>query len=155
LFVAASAAFVGGLAAKPWVRQGLEGAALAGPAPAPLVQGDSPTNAFPPAVPSADRRMAFKASLWIDGQLRAHTGERLALASGAAFRLKLEGQRSGWVQVMATNPDGVTQALWRIHVAEGDTAWTPVMRLQGVRGMETLRVVSEPHSRAVFRILHV
>lgn len=155
-------AFVATLAARPYVMQALDATAPASAgatwqtpqlpptwAPAQVLQ---PTRL---PVASAAVTPSVQASLWSHGVKRAQAGERLALASGERFQLRMQAQRSGWVRVVGINAEGSATELWRTELSAGEDAWSPALRLQGLRGVETLRVIGADGRMQSFQILHV
>jgi len=60
------------------------------------------------------------------------------------FVLRLQADHSGTVTVYAINPQGRSSTVWSGHLQAGHAQHTPNMRLQGVRGLEVLRIVFKP-----------
>lgn len=69
---------------------------------------------------------------------------QLALPSNSVFALSLQADHSGSADVYAINPEGRISHLWSGYLHAGQDLRTPTMRLQGLRGTETLRMVFKP-----------
>jgi hypothetical protein len=69
-----------------------------------------------------------------------------AMPSGSRFQLAINTSRAGHVAVYAVNPDGVrsTGPAWSGYVPHNGEYLTPMLRLEGTRGMETLKIVLKP-----------
>ncbi len=69
-----------------------------------------------------------------------------AMPSGSRFQLAINTSRAGQVAVYAVNPDGVRSAgpVWSGYVPHNGEYLTPMLRLEGTRGMETLQIVLKP-----------
>ncbi len=76
---------------------------------------------------------------------RAHPADAgpVALPSGTRLQVRMTPNRSGRLELHAINPLGHYEgaALWASPATAGSTVYSPPLRLQGERGMETLRVV--------------
>jgi len=72
----------------------------------------------------------------------AHWTGASALPSGARFQLVLNPTHAGRVEIYAVNAagEGSKQPLWTGWVPANSEFHTPVMRLEGMRGVETLNV---------------
>ena len=87
---------------------------------------------------------ALHTSLLIDGATHPVSGDHpVALPSGTRFRLRVASGEAAAIEVHAVNPAGraTGEPLWQGVVAAGQPATTPPLRLAGLRGMETLRVM--------------
>lgn len=80
----------------------------------------------------------------IVGGNRIDNTESLALHSNSVFSLRLQADYGGAVTVFAINPQGRSSPVWSGRLQTGRALDTPPMRLQGVRGVETLRMVFKP-----------
>jgi len=86
----------------------------------------------------------IRTALLVDGVAQPVSGdEPVALPGGTRFRLQVSSGEAALVEVHALNAQGVpsTGPLWRGVVAAHGTAETPRLRLEGLGGMETLRVL--------------
>lgn len=74
------------------------------------------------------------------------TDAPIALGTDSRFRLRIGSAVAGRFDVHAINPDGVATAtpLWGGRIAAGGRATSPALRLEGTRGIETLRIVLRP-----------
>jgi len=129
----------------------------------------TPVVTLPTRLLEAQHRLSARApqlsTTVIVGSDRIDNPEQLALPSDSVFGLSLRGNHSGSVAVYAINPEGRSSHIWSGHLHAGQDMRTPQMRLQGVRGVETLRIVfktDEGDDRVVlptvikqFHILHV
>lgn len=77
----------------------------------------------------------------IVGSSRFDNPEQLALPSDSVFALNLQADHGGRVDVYAINPEGHSAHIWSGQLQSGQDLRTPAMRLQGARGLETLRLV--------------
>ncbi len=82
----------------------------------------------------------LQATIVIAG-LRLESSETFALPSDSVFALNLHCDFSGHAAVYAVNPAGQTSQIWSTQLVAGQEQQTPDMRLQGMRGKETLRIV--------------
>lgn len=87
-------------------------------------------------------------TVWVvhAGQDIAVSGDNIILPTGARFAVKVQSNVDGELAFFTINPDGVSsnQALWRSEVQAGRAVSGPGLRLQGTRGLETLRVIVRP-----------
>lgn len=67
---------------------------------------------------------------------------RVALPNGSRFQIKLRSSQAGELALFTVSPAGTagTEALWRGPVQAQGEAVTPMLRLAGVKGLETLQV---------------
>ncbi len=77
----------------------------------------------------------------IVGSSRFDNPEQLALPTDSVFELSLGSGHSGQAQVYAINPEGRASYIWSGRLQAGQDQRTPKLRLQGIRGTETLRIV--------------
>ena len=127
----------------------------------PLIQGavSAPTQAVPaqavPALPAPRAPVAApaQAAAWVTPQLsatlvvdgvRAPQSDDYVMAEGSTFELLLATDYDGQVQLMAVNPAGQATRLWGTHLQAGAEHQSPRLRLQGLRGVETLRILFKP-----------
>lgn len=125
--------------------------------PAPLIQANT---AIAPMVapPRLDASVVMGAS-------RFDAASPVALASGSSFHLELQVNQGGYARVFAISPDGHLTPLWAGPIHAGHVASTDTLRLEGRRGLETIRVEFTPAGSAGWprppaavrqvRILHV
>jgi hypothetical protein len=85
----------------------------------------------------------LSAAVIVDGN-RIDDTESVALPSNSVFSLRLQADHGGAVTVYAINPQGRSSPVWSGRLQTGQALDTPPMRLQGVRGLETLRMVFKP-----------
>lgn len=90
--------------------------------------------AAPAAVPS------LQTAVLIAG-MRFENPEVFALPSDSVFALNLNSDHSGSATVYAINPAGQTNEIWSTQLVAKQAQQTPDMRLEGMRGRETLRIV--------------
>lgn len=85
----------------------------------------------------------IRTALLVDGVAQPVHGDSLALPSGSRFRLSVTSGEAAYVEVHAVSPQGQASdgPLWSGQVNAHASAMTPYLRLQGTRGLETLRVV--------------
>ena len=137
---------------RPWVIE------LQAPAVPSWVQA-APAATSAPAQPLELRRPAIsptvRAAVWQDDRVLVSAGESVALPAGTRFQVELRATRSGPVRIEAVNPDGSTSLVWQTHLQAGERSLSPMLRLAGARGMETLRVISGRGHVQEVRILHV
>lgn len=103
----------------------------------------------------APERPALQASLWIDGRAAVQAGERVALPSGTSFQVRMQTARPGVVRLVTENAAGERQTIWQARLDAGESRLSPSLRLQGLRGMERLWLLTSTGSAASFHILHV
>jgi hypothetical protein len=106
----------------------------------PLIQGQAQAH-LPPGGRLVTARLS--ASLLVDGSRLPQVGE-VAMADGSAFELLLSADHDGQAQLMAINPAGQATQLWSTHLQAGAEQQSPRLRLQGLRGEETLRILFKP-----------
>lgn len=105
-------------------------------------QGAAPA-AQPLPVQVAAPAARWRTTLWMGGQAYPLRSGSMALPTGASFHVELASLPAGEVAVYAVNGrgEGSGQPLWAARVAAGGSAWSPALRLDGLRGLETLHVV--------------
>lgn len=91
--------------------------------------------------PGAPQRV-LSASVLVGGSEHAASDGRLGLPSGTRFQLRVHATRAGVVQLHAINPEGKAsvQPLWTADIGADGYVVTPVLRLEGTQGKETLRL---------------
>jgi hypothetical protein len=82
----------------------------------------------------------------IVGGSRIDSPEKISLPTEGVFALSLRSYHNGRVDVYAINPEGQSSHIWSGYLQAGQDLLTPQMRLQGLRGIETLRIVLTPHA---------
>ena len=94
--------------------------------------------AFQPA-PTA----LLESAVMLNGALRGTESGNVAMPHGARFQLRIGANHAGLLTVQAINPNGVAnpQPLWQGEVLAGRPIVTPMLRLAGTRGVETVRMV--------------
>jgi hypothetical protein len=95
-----------------------------------------------PSIPVNQQVLAprLSASVIVGGS-RFDSPEQLALPTDSVFELSLGSNHSGEAQVYAINPEGQASHIWSGHLQAGQDQRTPKLRLEGMRGLETLRIV--------------
>ena len=90
----------------------------------------------------------LSASLVIGGQTHSLDQGPISLPSGARFQLRMRSPLAGRLSVTAVNPLGESTGapLWRAEVGQGDELLSPMLRLEGARGRETLTLVLQPYA---------
>jgi hypothetical protein len=88
---------------------------------------------------------------------------QIALPTGTKFQIKLRSAQAGLLSIYAINPDGKRskEAIWSGVIEASGTITTPVVRLDGVKGQETIAVELRDKFRnaliaqTVFKLWHV
>ena len=95
----------------------------------------------PRAAVAADPRV--ETHLVVGGTSHAASNGPIALHSGTQLQVRLTPNRSGVLELHAINSLGETAGvpLWTVPASAGSALLSPVLRLQGERGMETLQGV--------------
>jgi len=133
-------------------------AALATPEPAAPMLPAQATQATPttttattmqaPAVRSEGPAVVPALTAWVvhAGQDIAVSGDNISLPSGAQFAIKLGSNVDGSLTFFTINPNGVSadKPLWTSEVKAGSTVAGPGLRLEGTKGLETLRLLLRP-----------
>lgn len=109
---------------------------------APVPAAAATTVVASPAAP-APTPLALATALVLAGQSVPMTGDHVALPTGARFELQVTTPRAGRIEVLAVAPSGGAPALlWVGEAGIGrSTLQTPMLRLEGERGVERLRVM--------------
>lgn len=115
------------------------------PRPAPPVRVSPPE----PAVPDPDRPVARpRVQVWVmyAGQDVSVGSERITLPTGARLALKLQTNAPGTVAMYTVNPEGVASdgPVWSSAVQGQKPVTSPMLRLEGALGLETIRVQFKP-----------
>lgn len=87
--------------------------------------------------------------LRLGGQRYSLDHGQVALPSGSRFQVEMVSGTAGQLTLVAVNPAG--QALgvvWSGPVAAGGMAVTPLLRLQGAKGRESLQILLQPGNGA-------
>jgi hypothetical protein len=98
---------------------------------------------------------------WIVMGSQAHSLDQgqISLPSGSRFQIRIQSPLAGVVSVSAINPAGETigAPLWRGSVRMGTDVLSPMLRLEGAKGRETLVVVLQPSNgqATVVRSFHL
>jgi hypothetical protein len=73
---------------------------------------------------------------------------QVALPSGSRFQIQISSSVAGQLTLKAVNPAGqpVGGAIWSGLVAQGGEVTTPVLRLEGTKGRESLHITLQPNS---------
>lgn len=116
-------------------------AATVAPSPTPSVFATPPRPIAQRQAPMVRARL--DAALLINGDVHPAADGRIALPSGSRFQLRLASTQAGILEVHAINPAGQStgQPLWQVAVSAGAQVVTPMLRLAGTQGLETLRLV--------------
>lgn len=86
--------------------------------------------------------IALPTVLQVAGHPQALAGDRVALPSGARFDLLVTPPRTGQLEVYALSLDSAAPVLlWAGPASAYATVQTPMMRLEGNKGVERLRVL--------------
>lgn len=83
-------------------------------------------------------------TLWVDGAAAPiAAGTPVALPSGSRFHVQVGAAEASWVEMHAVNPHGVPSSgpLWSGVIEANGHVLTPRLRLEGARGVETLRLL--------------
>lgn len=85
----------------------------------------------------------LNAGVLVGGSEHTAADGRIGLPSGTRFQLRVRSAQAGVVHLHAINPEGKAsaQALWTAEVSAGGYLVTPVLRLEGTQGKETLRLL--------------
>lgn len=112
---------------------------------APAAVSEAVAAALPGALPLAPEYAgaapALRTEVLVGARAYAHN-DMPVLADGSRFRLRLTSPVDAEVRISAVNPDGRSSAdaLWHGKLSAALPALTPMLRLTGARGMETLRI---------------
>ncbi|MES2938470.1 MAG: hypothetical protein V4864_12370 [Pseudomonadota bacterium] len=109
-------------------------------APAPQAMAANDVQAVAWNTAPAPRSASLDAAILAGGS-RFDAADTLALASGSVFQVELRASRHGHAQVLAIDPAGGVTQVWQGRLRAGRAERTARLRLQGLRGTETLRVV--------------
>jgi hypothetical protein len=111
--------------------------------------------------PSVVSREPLRAAMIVDGEAHDAEDGPLVLEDGRRFHVSMRAGRQGVLEVHAIAPDGYRAGvpLWATPVDAGQRVATPTLRLEGLRGLETLGVVlrgqeGEVIAQRVFHIAH-
>lgn len=119
---------------------------VASPQPAPPVGGTATAPVL--AAPSEADSVVPALTAWVvhAGQDIAVSGDNISLPSGAQFALKVSSNVDGELAFFTINPNGVSaeKPLWSSAVKAGSAVAGPGLRLEGTKGLETLRVILRP-----------
>lgn len=90
----------------------------------------------------------LSASLVIAGQTHSLDQGPISLPSGARFQLRMRSPLAGHLSVTAVNSLGESTGvpLWSGEVGQGQELLSPMLRLEGPRGRETMTMVLQPYS---------
>lgn len=93
----------------------------------------------------------------VAGQRHALEGSSISLPSGARFQVLLTNLPAGTVEIYAINPEGRAdrKPLWAQSVDGNGRATSPDLRLQGTKGLETLKIVHRGASGASQRQVQI
>lgn len=91
----------------------------------------------------APRPMRMDAAVLVGGQVHSAEAGRIALPAGTRFELRVSANQSGRLEVYAVNPQGIQAAepLWSTPMDGDAPVSSPALRLDGTRGLETLKLV--------------
>lgn len=91
----------------------------------------------------AATQRVLNASVLVGGSEHTAADGRIGLPSGTRFQLRVRSAQAGLVQLHAINPEGKASAqpLWTSEIGANGALVTPVLRLEGATGKETLRVL--------------
>lgn len=95
------------------------------------------------AVPAA----TLKTWLLLGNQKHSLDQGQVALPSGSRFQIQLTSSVAGQLTMKAVNPAGqpVGEVIWSGLVAQGGEVTTPVLRLEGAKGRESLQITLQPN----------
>jgi hypothetical protein len=106
--------------------------------------------AFPPQPPVL-LPPRLDAALRIGGEIQPVGASRIALPDGSRFTLRVSATRDGQLEVHAINPVGASNGspIWQAKIQPGHPVESPMLRLAGVTGLETLRLTLRSPAGAV------
>ncbi|RZS57118.1 hypothetical protein [Sphaerotilus mobilis] len=99
------------------------------------------------------RQILAPGQVWIalgHALVPAQTGP-LALPHGSRLRLKVTPSADGLLRLRAISPDGRHTDLWSLSVSAGQTQFSPMLRLEGHRGLEQLELHLTPSDGSAAR----
>jgi len=114
----------------------------------PALSAQPSATAQAPAARSDASTVVPAMTAWVvhAGQDIAVSGDNISLPSGAQFAIKVRSNVDGLLAFFTINPNGVStdKPLWASEVKAGSAVAGPGLRLQGAKGLETLRVILQP-----------
>ncbi len=126
------------------------------PRPAPPVPAQSPE---PEVQSSPAERPRLQAWVVVAGQEISADAERISLPTGARLALKLRTNAPGTVALYTVNPQGVSSEgpIWKAAIRSQTAVTSPMLRLEGTQGLETIRVQFKPAAggQAVWRTVQL
>ena len=120
--------------------------------PATLHQTSALAPATLPASPiTLPVAVRLDASVLTQGGVHDSANGRVGLVGAGRFKLKVSSNSDGALELHAINPDGSASPapLWSAQVRAGRPVVTPVLRLEGLRGLETLRLVLRVNGQGI------
>ena len=97
------------------------------------------------AAPAASAPVS--AWLLLGGQRHSLDQGQVALPSGSRFQIELESRSVGQLTLATVTPAGQPMgAIWSSPVAAGVRVVTPILRLEGTKGPESLQIMLQPAS---------
>lgn len=96
-----------------------------------------------PVAPSA----IVRSWLVMGSQKHSLDAGQVALPSGSRFQIQLSSTMAGQLTLTAVNPAGqvVGGAIWSGVVSKGGELTTPMLRLEGTKGRESLQITLQPN----------
>jgi hypothetical protein len=117
------------------------------PSPLPAIAAPIQHPPQPPVIPPP----RLDAALRIGGEIQALGAGRIALPDGSRFALRVSATRDGQLEVHAINPNGASNGgpIWQVRIEPGHPVESPMLRMAGVTGLETLRLTLRSAAGAV------
>lgn len=85
--------------------------------------------------------------LVLGGQRHSLDQGQVALPSGSRFQVEVESRTAGQLTLATVTPAGQPMgAIWSSTVAAGVRVATPILRLEGTKGRESLQIMLQPAS---------
>lgn len=96
-----------------------------------------------PGMPSAPEAVQLATTVLVGDTALDTARSRVALPSDTRFKLQISSSHAGVVEVHVVNPEGQGGAapLWSATASAGQQVLSPMLRLQGTRGIETIQVI--------------
>lgn len=117
------------------------------PTPAPIAS--APPESVPEALPAPTAAPTLptpisahiRATVMVAGSRHEVGSGRIALPSGTRFQLQITSELAGTMELHGQTPEAGGEPLWRGDVSANAQVESPVLRLAGKRGLETLYLV--------------
>jgi hypothetical protein len=127
------------------------------PLPTPAPVASAPPESVPEALPAPTAAPALpppvsahiRATVMVAGSRHEVGAGRIALPSGTRFQLQITSDLAGTMELHGQTPEGGGEPIWRGDVSANAPVESPVLRLAGKRGLETLYLVLHVPSQGI------